>query len=716
MKQLFQDRKTGRVELGDVPPPALAPGCLLVRTAFSAVSPGTERAALGLARKSLAATARERPDLVRRVLDLARREGPLAAWRQVRERRSGPMALGYSSAGLVLEVGEGVEDRFRPGDRVACAGAGHAVHAELACVPAALAARLPEGLSLEAASFTTLAAIAMHAVRQAGVSLGERVGVVGLGLVGQLVVQQLVAAGCRVAAYDLLEDRAERAQAAGAESALAGDAEAQVRAALGWSDGRGLDCVIVAAASAGEEPMAAAAAMARDGGRVVALGLVPFGLPREVAFEKELELRIARSYGPGRYDDDFELRGRDYPIGQVRWTETRNLEAVLHLMAKGDLDPLALVTHRREPASAAAAYDELVAGASGGPLSILLEWPAPDAAAVETEEPPTVAPPRPLLAGERIGLGLIGAGAFAKGTLLPLFRDSSAVDFRRVVTRHGLSAQDVASRYGFAAAGTNPDELFADESVQLALIATRHDSHAALTAAALRAGRHVFVEKPLALSQAQLALVEQALVEAPGTLSVGFNRRFSPHARALRRAFEGRGPVAISVRVAAGPLPAGHWLADPEAGGGRLLGEGCHFIDLMSFLAGDPGIVSVDTRSIGVRRGDGGAAVLVGFSDGSVGELLYLADAASGLPKERIEVHGGGASGWIDDFVRVELQEGERKRSLPGRGKGHAELVTAVLRAVKEGGPAPVSPEVLLQVSRAVLAAAGRRADVDAET
>jgi predicted dehydrogenase len=712
MKQLFQDRKTGRVELGEVSPPALAPGSLLVRTAFSAVSPGTERAALGLARKSLVATARERPDLVRRVIDLARREGPVSAWRQVRERRSGPMALGYSSAGTVLEVGDGAGGRFRAGDRVACAGTGHAVHAELACVPAALSARLPEGLSFEAASFATLGAIAMHAVRQAEVSLGERVGVIGLGLVGQLVVQQLVAAGCRVAAFDLLEERAGLARAAGAESALGGDAEAQARAALSWSDGRGLDAVIVAAAAAGEEPMAAAAAMARDRGRVVALGLVPFGLPREVAFEKELELRIARSYGPGRYDDDFELRGRDYPIGQVRWTETRNLEAVLHLMARGELDPVSLVTHRREPGAAAAAYEELVDADGGGPLAILLEWPQPTQVEARASESPSVALPKPVGAGERIGLGLVGAGAFAKGTLLPLLRDSAAVDFRRVVTRHGLSAQDVAQRFGFAEAGTDPQELFADESVQLALIATRHDSHAALAAAALQAGRHVFVEKPLALSQAQLALVEQALSSAAGTLTVGFNRRFSPHARALRAAFEGRGPLAITIRVAAGPLPSSHWLADPDEGGGRLLGEGCHFVDLMSFLAGDPGIDSVEARPVGAARGDGGAAVLVGFADGSVGELLYLADAAAGLSKERVEVHGGGASGWIDDFTRAELMEGKRKRSLPGRGKGHPELVAALLRSVREGASAPVPPAVLLQVSRAVLAAAGRRVDL----
>ena len=707
MKQLYQDRESGRIELGDVPAPAPAPGRLLVATAASAVSPGTERASLGLARKSLVATARERPDLVRRVLELARREGPLAAWRRVRERLSGPLELGYSSAGTVLEVGEGLGDLFRVGDRVACAGTGHAVHAELASVPGALAARVPEGVSLEAAAFATLSAISLHAVRQAEVGLGERVGVIGLGLLGQLAVQQLRAAGCRVAAFDLVAGRAARAEAAGAELALAADAEAQVKAALAWSEGRGLDAVLVAAAAPDESPMAAAAAMARERGRIVALGLVPFGLPRELAYEKELELRMARSYGPGRHDDDFELRGRDYPYGFVRWTETRNLEAALRMMDEGRLDPLSLVERRVAPADAAPVYDELLEGESGeGPLGVLVLWPEREE---EAAPAPEASAPRPLARGAEVGVGLVGAGHFARGTLLPLFQAEGGVALRRVVTRSGLSAEDARARFGFAAAGTSPDELLADDSVQLVVIATRHDSHAALAAAALRGDRHVLVEKPLALSEAQLVLVEEAAKASAGTLTVGFNRSFSPQAVALREAVAGRGPIAVSVRVAAGGLPRGHWLSDPECGGGRLLGEGCHFIDLISFLAGDPGIASVETRWIGAARGEGGAAVQVGLADGSVGELLYLVDTAPGLPKERVEVHAAGVSGVLDDFRSGHLLEGRKKRALPGRGKGHDREVAAVLRAVREGGPAPVPLRVVLDVSRAALAAAGRR-------
>lgn len=708
MKQLYQDRESGRIELGEVPAPTPAAGRLLVRTAVSAVSPGTERASLGLARKSLMTTARERPDLVRRVLELARREGPLAAWRRVRERLSGPQPLGYSSAGTVVNVGEGLGDLFRPGDRVACAGTGHAVHAELASVPAALAARVPEGVEFEAAAFATLGAISLHAVRQAEAAIGERIGVIGLGLLGQLAVQQLRAAGCRVAAFDLVPGRAARAEAAGAEVALAADPEAQVKAALAWSEGRGLDAVLVAAAARDESPMAAAAAMARERGRVVALGLVPFGLPRELAYEKELELRMARSYGPGRHDDEFELRGHDYPYGFVRWTETRNLQAVLRLMDEGRLDPVRLVDRRVAPAEAAAVYDELLEGEPAeAPLGILIRWPE-RAGLGERRVEPAVAP-RPVAAGSRVGVGFLGAGAFARGTLLPLLEGRRDVELRRACTRSGLSAANARARFGFAAAGTDPDELFEDDSVQLVVVATRHDSHAALAAAALRAGRHVLVEKPLALSEAQLILVEEAAREAPGTLTVGFNRRFAPQSIALRQAVAGRGPLAISIRIAAGALPKGHWLADPECGGGRLLGEGCHFVDLISFLAGDPGIDSVETRWIGEPRGDGGAAVLVGLRDGSVGELLYLVDSAPGLAKERVEVHGPGVSGVIDDFRAAHVLEGRRKRALPGRGKGHDAKLDAVLRAAREGGPAPVPLPVVLEVSRAALAAAGRR-------
>ena len=680
MKQVCQDRRTGRIEIAEVAEPSLQPGCLLVRTAFSAVSPGTERAALRLSRASLLETARERPDLVRRAIDLARRDGPLAAWRKVREKRSGSQALGYSSAGTVLAVGAGAESAFRVGDRVACAGFGFAVHGELACVPASLAARVPDGLALDAAAFATLAAIALHAVRQADVQVGERAAVIGLGLVGQLAAQILGASGCRTVGFDVDPERVARARELGIEEARAADAEEQVAAALSWSGGVGVDAVLVTAGAPDEALMAAAAGMARDRGRVVAVGLVPFGLPRELAYEKELELRVSRSLGPGRYDDDFELKGRDLPIGHVRWTETRNLEAVLQLMADGRLDPLRLVTDRRLVGDAAELYDRLLGEPAERPLGALLEYPEAVGASEErrpTAAPaPAPAPTRPVRprAGDPLGVGFVGAGAFAGSVLLPLLARRQDVRLRRVVTRQGLSARDAAERFGFEHAGASVDELFADEGVHLACIATRHDSHAELAIAGLESGRAVFVEKPLALDEEELARVAAAARAGPGTLAVGWNRRFAPQAVALREAFDRRGPLALLVRVNAGALPADHWLNDPDVGGGRLLGEASHFLDLLSFLTGDQPFASVQAHPVGRSRTPAeSAGLLVSFTDGSVGQVLYTAGGAPALGKERIEVHAEGVSAVVEDFRRGTLVSGRRRRRLSGSGKGHAE-------------------------------------------
>ncbi len=376
MKQVFQDPRGGTIEVAALPEPALRPGTLLVRNACSMISPGTERNHVKLGRDSLLTTARARPDLVRRVVDTVRREGVLAAYRKVQARRSELRPLGYASAGTVVAVGAGAGDHFRVGDRVACAGAGHASHAEVVCVPANLAARVPEGVPFEAAAFATLGAVALHGVRQARPALGERWAVVGLGVLGLLTVQLLRAAGARVIAFDLSSDRAARARALGAEAAADGDADAQVAVALSWSDGVGVDGVIVTAASSDDAPMVAAAGMCRERGRVAAVGLVPFGLPRDIAYQKELELTIARSYGPGRYDPDFEEKGIDYPIEYVRWTETRNLEAFLHLVAERKVTPQALVTHRFPIDEAPRAYDLLVEGQDGAALGLLLIYPS----------------------------------------------------------------------------------------------------------------------------------------------------------------------------------------------------------------------------------------------------------------------------------------------------------------------------------------------------
>jgi predicted dehydrogenase len=703
MKQLFQDPKAGTIQVVDIAPPALRPGTILVRNAFSVVSPGTERSTVSAARDSYIKTARARPDLVRRVLDTVKREGVLAAYRKVQAKLSEPQALGYSSAGTVIAVGPGTEDHFRLGDRVACCGHNVASHAEVICVPTNLAARVPSGVSLEVAAFSTLGAIALHGVRLAEPQLGGRYAVIGCGILGLFATQLLRAHGGRVAAFDLAEDLVARAQRLGAEAGLAGGTDDQVQAALAWTEGLGVDAVIVTAASVSDAPMVAAAGMSRDRGKVVAVGLVPFGLPREIAYAKELELRISRSYGPGRYDAGFEEKGIDYPAGYVRWTETRNLEAFLHAIAVDSVDISSLVTHRYSLDEAPAAYDMLVSGQGSRPLGIVIRYPDDGATAAPIAEAPVPSPVRaagPVTGG--VGVGFIGAGAFARGVLLPAFQGRAGTTLRRVATAHGLTAFDAQRKFGFKEAGTDASAVIADPSVDLVCITTRHDAHAGLVVQALRAGKHVFVEKPLALDENQLRAVEQAAAASNGVLLVGFNRRFSPLAAMMRQALVGRGPLLATYRVNAGALPASHWLNDPDVGGGRIIGEGCHFVDFLSFLTGDADIESVEARCAGRPRGPAEDVVIqLGFSDGSVGQILYTAKGDPSLGKERVEAHAGGASVVLDDFRSVEVVSGGKRRKSTSGGKGHAEEIAALVAAVKSGGPSPISRESLAATTRA---------------
>ena len=705
MKQLFQDAKAGTIQVVDLPEPALRQGTLLVRNVCSVISPGTERLSVATARSSYLRTARARPDLVRRVLDTVRREGVLEAYRRVQAKLGEPQALGYSSAGVVLAIGEGAGDHFRVGDRVACAGAGVASHAEVISVPVHLAARVPEGVSFESAAFATLGAIALHGIRQAEPALGERVAVIGLGILGLLAVQMLRAAGVRVAAYDLAPEMVERATAFGAEVGLAGGTDDQVASALAWSDGMGVDAAIVTAASTSEAPMVAAAGMCRDRGRVVAVGFVPFGLPREVAYAKELELRISRSYGPGRYDASFEEKGVDYPYGYVRWTETRNLEAFLHLLAEQRVELASLVTHRTDLASAPAAYDALVASQGPRPLGMIIEYPEP--AATPAPQRPRIEPrsgePAVAPAAGEIGVAFLGAGSFARAVLLPQFSSADGVRLRHVVTAHGLSAHDAQRKFGFDHAGTDPEAAFADPDVSLVCIATRHDMHARLVARALSAGKHVFVEKPLAIDEEGLREVEAAAGRARGRLLlVGFNRRFSPMARAVRGALVGRGPILMSCRVNAGPLPSGHWLNDPDLGGGRIIGEGCHFVDLLTALTGDARVETVEAASAGRARARTEDVVIqLTWSDGSVGQILYTAKGDPSLGKERIEAHAGGLSAVIDDFRSCILRSGGKSTTVRSGGKGHGDEVRVLLEALRRGGAQPIPLASLVDVTRA---------------
>jgi predicted dehydrogenase len=688
MKQVAQRARDGHTSVHEVPAPVLRPGHLLVANRFSLISAGTERGKLEFAGKNALQKARARPDLVAKLVQRARTEGVRGAIGAARERLDALSPLGYSSAGVVVGVGAGV-DGFAPGDLVACAGGGFANHAELVAVPRNLVAKVPDGVPLDAAAYATVGAIALHAVRQAEASVGERVGVIGLGLVGQLAVRILVAAGCDAIAIDLDPAGVELAAAAGARAFERSD-PALTPAVIAATGGLGLDAVLICAATHSSDPLDLAVLLARDRGRLVVVGDVPVTADRRLMYEKELELRLSRSYGPGRYDRDYELHGHDLPAGYVRWTEQRNLQAFLELVASGRLDPAPLTTHRFPVDRAEDAYAVLGdEQPERRPFGILLEF---DEAAVSRSRPALVTARRPHTGA--LGVGVIGAGSFTRRVLLPALGGANLV---AIASESGLSAADAASRFGFARAASSAEEILADDSIGAVVIATRHSTHAGLAAAALRAGKAVFVEKPLALSEDELLDVEDALRHG-GLLMVGFNRRFAPLAERLRMELAGLPERVLHARVNAGPLEHDHWLNDP-AEGGRLLGEGCHFVDLLAHLA-DSYVTSVHAT----RAGADGVAATLRLADGSVANLLYAGNGDPRLPKERIEAFAGGTSAVLDDFRRLEVyRNGRRNVVKGGQDKGHRAQIARFLDAAAWKAEPP-SVESYLASTRATLA------------
>lgn len=693
MKQVFQDARNAEVTVADVPAPKLLEGCVLVRTAASLVSAGTERASSEFAGKNLLQKARMRPDLVRDVLDKISREGLMAAVSTVRSRLDQPSALGYSSSGTVVAVGEGIVD-INPGDRVACAGAGHAVHAEFACVPRLLIARIHDTVRFDEASFTTLGAVALQGVRNADAKLGDIVAVVGLGLLGQLTVQILKAAGCSVLGMDISAERAALALRSGADGVSTSSSEFR-DLCLQHSGGHGADSVLVTAQSTSNAPVELAGAIARDRAVVVAVGTVAMDIPRRSFYEKELDFRVSRSYGPGRYDAAYEQKGIDYPIGYVRWTESRNMEAFVKLLADRKLDLSPLVTHRFPITQAHSAY-ELITGKTREPfLGVVIEYP--DAA--ETFRRINIAPAEWRTGRQNsVRIGLLGAGSFGVGTLLPALKRIRDVEFIAVCSANGSHAKYAAEKFGFRFCATDEQEILNDAKINAVVIATRHHLHASQVVAALRAGKHVFCEKPLCLHEEELNDVVAELRDRPlpnrPLLMVGFNRRFAPLTIRLKTFLQAtREPLALHYRINAGFLRADHWLNDQRQGGGRITGEVCHFVDLLCFLTG-ASPMEVETRSLpnpGQYSNDNVVCSLR-FANGSLGTISYLANGDRSYSKERIEVFGGGATAVLEDFRRLELVQGGKKRvvrSLLRQDKGHRDELEAFVEAIRRGGESP---------------------------
>ncbi|MFZ0770719.1 MAG: bi-domain-containing oxidoreductase, partial [Candidatus Sulfotelmatobacter sp.] len=694
MKQVFQDARNAEITVVDVPAPKLLAGCVLVRTAASLVSAGTERASSEFAGKNLLQKARMRPDLVREVLSKISRDGLASTISAVRTRLDQPSALGYSSAGTVVAVGEGVVD-INPGDRVACAGAGHAVHAEFVCVPRLLVARIPsEAVSFDEAAFTTLGAVALHGVRNADAKLGDIVAVIGLGLLGQLTVQILKAAGCCVLGMDIFAERADLALRLGAD-AVSTSSSGFRDLCLQHSAGHGVDSALIAAQTPSNDPVDLAGAVARNRAVVVAVGTVAMDIPRKFFYEKELDFRVSRSYGPGRYDVAYEQKGIDYPIGYVRWTETRNMEAFLKLLADRKLDLHGLITHRFPIARAHSAYDLITGKTQDAFLGVLISYPQN---ADNTRHVDIAGPDRPVAAHKPVQVGLLGAGSFAIGTMLPALKRVRGVDMVAVSAANGSHARYAAQKFGFRSCTTDEREILDHPAIDTVVVATRHHLHAGQVITALKSGKHVFCEKPLCLNEEELRGIAAAHNDSASLcrlLMVGFNRRFAPLAIRLKSFLRGvREPLALHYRVNAGFLPADHWLNDPVQGGGRIIGEVCHFVDLLCFLTGSSP-VEVETRSLpnpGQYSNDNVVCSLR-FADGSLGTIGYLANGDKSYSKERIEVFGGGNVAVLEDFRRLELVRGGKKhvvRSILRQDKGHRGEWEAFIAAIQTGAESPI--------------------------
>jgi predicted dehydrogenase/threonine dehydrogenase-like Zn-dependent dehydrogenase len=685
MKAILQNFKTGEMALADVPPPQVMTGGVLVRTAASLVSVGTERSLIELAKMNPLQKARARPDLVRRILQRASQEGLLATAESVMNRLSTPIPLGYSLAGLVEAVGAGVTD-LRPGDRVACAGAGYANHAEVVAVPRNLVAAIPDNVPFQDAAFVTLGSIALHGVRQAELRLGESVVVIGLGLLGQLTQQLCAAQGCRVFGIDMDGAKVALAKSLGMEAGATNDEDCAAAVAA-FTRGRGADTVLITASTSSSEPIAQAAAFARDRARIVAVGDVGLAVPRRPFYDKELDLRLSRSYGPGRYDPSYEERGRDYPIGYVRWTENRNMEAFLDQLARGRIVLGPLISKRYPIEQATTAYESILSG--GEPvIGVLLDYdPDKPQESLVRLVPPAVRKP----SGGDVRIGVIGAGAFAQSVLLPKLAKIAGVRIANVATRSGLSARSVADKFDAEACTSDAGAVLASPDIDAVLIATRHDTHASLVADALAAGKHVFVEKPLAIDEEGLARVIAAHDAAPATiLLTGFNRRFSAFAATLRQAVTGK-RLVMSCRVNAGQIPGSSWVQDAESGGGRIVGEVCHFVDLLQFLCGADCVEAYASAAAGGVHGAADPddlAIQLKFADGSVGSIVYASGGSPEFPKERVEVFGGGVAGVIDNWRTLSVRgpgvRTDRKRWL-SQAKGHAEELTAFVEAIRSG-------------------------------
>jgi predicted dehydrogenase/threonine dehydrogenase-like Zn-dependent dehydrogenase len=702
MRQILQDMAKGGTNLVGAPAPQLGRNSLLIGSAISLVSAGTERMLVNFGKASLLEKVRQQPEKVQMVLEKARTDGLLTTIEAVRSKLAQPLPLGYCNVGTVIGVGAAAYG-FERGDRVISNGP----HADIVKVSRNLCARIPESVDDESAAFTVVASIGLQGIRLAQPTLGETFVVTGVGLIGLLTVQLLCAHGCRVLAIDFDDSKLELAQQFGASVCNPGSGEDPVAAGLAFSRGKGVDGVIITASTKSSDPVTQAARMSRKRGRIVLVGVTGLELNRADFYEKELSFQVSCSYGPGRYDPAYEEQGQDYPFGFVRWTEQRNFEAVLDMMASGQLDVKPLITHRFAFEDAPQAYDALTQ--DKGALGILLRYSSPvEERMVRRVELGSEAK----FDAQKPVLGFIGAGNYASRMLIPAFKAAGA-QFHTIVTSGGINGVIHGEKAGFAAASTDVEAMLASADINTVAIVTRHDSHAGFVSQALRAGKHVFVEKPLAIDRAGLDEVRAAYEQAhqAGTgpqLMVGFNRRFSPQVQKMKVLLSAvKAPKSFIMTMNAGAIPANHWTQDSAVGGGRIIGEACHFVDLMRFLAGSP-VVSVQSRRMGDAPGElvteDKASITLGFEDGSFGTILYLANGSASFPKERVEVFAAGRVLQLDNFRKLRGfgWPGFAKLNLWKQDKGQSACAAAFLQAV-QSGVAVIPPDEIFEVARVTL-------------
>lgn len=728
MKQILQSYKTGELWLAEVPVPICKSNGVVIQTLKSFVSAGTERMLVDFAKKNIVGKAVMMPDQVKKVLRTVKTEGLLNTFEKVQAKLDQPIPLGYSCAGLVKEVGRNVTG-LSVGDRVACGGAGYANHSDYNYVPKNLVAKIPECVSFEDASCATVGSIALQGVRQCDLRLGENVCVMGLGLLGLLAVQMLKATGIRVIGFDPDEERCKLAEALGADRVISSGLEA---ACADFSEGFGVDAVLITAATKSNEPIAVAGEICRMKGKVVVTGLVGMDIPRDMYYKKELDFKLSLSYGPGRYDSKYEEGGHDYPYGYVRWTEQRNIKAFLDMVAAGTVTPSKLVTHRFGIDDALDAYSLMLGKTDESYLGITINYSAikdgvhgseslshGDNSQIEKEQrmmafnswkaASVTQGPSP------IAIGFIGAGNFTKGVLLPNLKKQSGIRLRGMCTATGMNAAETGKKEGFEFATTDYEQLLEDSEVNTVFITTQHNSHAHFVKASLEAGKHVFVEKPLCLTPEDLNEILEIYQsistknESAPQLLVGFNRRFSPHTQLIKNYFRDRQtPMMVNYRVNAGIIPPDVWVQDPEVGGGRVVGEVCHFIDFASFVIGSEPLavqsMCVNTANASLVAEDN-VSISIKYKDGSVAQIFYVAVGATDLAKEYCEVFADESTAVMDNYCSTVCMGKRGKKKLRGRqAKGFVEEIGAFLSAIEQGGPAPIAFESLVDTTACTFA------------